>query len=166
MERYATRNGLRKIQERMQTLEEQLSEVQKKMGEAASQSSETWHDNAPFEVLRADVAIFDRRLKDELAAVVGCQIREYPQQVTGGIVGYGVNVVIIRDGKEFSYKLVGYGDEDSDLNRIRYDSPLAQALIGRSIGEKFIANINCRKSQIEIREADPIKDEDLINPRY
>lgn len=162
MVKYTTQRGIRRIHEKIREMETLLSETQRRMGEATSQSSETWHDNAPFEVLRTDVAILDRALKDRLSAVSGCQIREYPTQNNGGIVDYGTDVVIVRDGREFNYKLVGYGDEDTDRNRIRYDSPLGEALIGRSIGDKFTANINGRKSQIEIREAKAIEDEDLL----
>jgi transcription elongation GreA/GreB family factor len=53
-----------------------------------------------------------------------------------GVVHFGCTVVIAReDGSQQSYRIVGEDEADPTRGTVSYTSPLAQALIGKQIGD-------------------------------
>ncbi len=63
---------------------------------------------------------------------------------------------------EHMRRVVGYGDTDFDKeDRILYESPLAQALIGHKVGDKFRQTINGRESEFVIEKVLLITDPEL-----
>ena len=60
-----------------------------------------------------------------------------------GIVGFGSRVTVkdLSDGMEEMYELVGPGEEDydGDVMKILTSSPVAQAMLGKKVGDEFEA---------------------------
>ena len=56
---------------------------------------------------------------------------------TGGAVGIGSRVQVRRekDGKELEYTIVGTEEGDVSGGKVGIDSPLAQALLGKRVGD-------------------------------
>lgn len=154
--------GLERYRKHVAGLEETITHYEKQVGEATSQGAESWHDNAPYEALRDNIKISDKRAVDARKLFTNAQIREYPRELKEPIADYGVGVRINRDGKPADFKIVGHGDTDIDKGRILYESPLAKTLIGRREGETFKAEINGRVSEIRIEQVYIISDPDLV----
>lgn len=131
------------------------------MGEATQESSETVHDNAPFDVLRTEVNVKGRILRTSQSAMDDCIIREYPKKLDTKIIQYGVGVLFDMNSEEHDFKIVGFGDEDPEKGRIFYKSPLAQKLMGHKQGEIFEVNINGNTSKIKIKDIYVIEDHEL-----
>ncbi len=161
MPKLTTLRGLGRQQDKIRLLEAALNEVQKEIGKATSQSAETWHDNAPYEMLKYDINILNRRLAEAHHLLDDAQIVEYPYILSQSIVQYGAGVIFTQGEELQEYKIVGYGEEDIGKGRILYDCPLAKILIGHRQGESFDIVIHRNKSNVYIREVYLLTEKDL-----
>jgi len=157
-----TRKGLERLQARIDELERTLRETQQEVGEATRQSSETWHDNAPYDAICADIRIHDERLKEAHRSLIDCEILEYPHTLESNIVRYGSGVIFKIDHERRDFKIVGFGDSDMDKNRILYLSPLAQQLMGHKEDEIFQIELDQKRREVKIEKVYAITDSDLI----
>ena len=72
-----------------------------------------------------------------------------------GVVHFGCTVVIAReDGSQQSYRIVGEDEADPSRGTISYTSPLAQALLGKQIGDAACVG----RYETEIVEIRPFED--------
>lgn len=152
MVRYFSPKGIQNHWKMISELEEKISKLQKKVGEACSQSAETTHDNAPYEVLKNEISVLDARIREAYSLLNNVIIREYPKPNEISCVDYGTRVVFVRDGETLDFMIVGYGESNFEEGKILYECPLALALKGHRVGEKFKAEINKRLADIEIKE--------------
>lgn len=74
--------------------------------------------------------------------------------ITTDEVCFGVSVRIYDCEEEFeeTVKIVSYGDVDPDKNEISINSPLAQGLIGKKVGDKAKISLPMGEVEYEIRE--------------
>ncbi len=47
----------------------------------------------------------------------------------------GAKIIITRNGMEESWEIVGYDESDPDHGKLAYNTPLAQPIIGKKVGE-------------------------------
>lgn len=60
-----------------------------------------------------------------------------PASLSGDRVVFGATVTILdEDDKPFKYQIVGQAESDAKVGRVSYESPLARALIGKSVGDE------------------------------
>ena len=163
MEKYKlyTRQGLERQRARISQLEQELATKEKQVYEVARQTANVWHDNAPYESLMEEINQLSKRIIEARGELNCVEIIEYPKLVPE-TVHVGVGVIFERDSKAFNLKIVGYGDQDIDRNRVLYEAPISQALMGHRIGDSFEAKIVGKTSQIRLRSIYIIKDEDLV----
>ena len=152
---YMTKEGRRKIQVKVDYLRRKTRKLESQMQETAENCGDLWHDNPGLYALIQDtdlaasrVETYDRRLRN-------FQLVEYPLEVDRVCLGSKVTVKV--DGKEDTYDVVGYGDENVDNDKILYNAPIAMAVMGKKPGEKIKAKIGSRKRTIEVLSVDPLK---------
>ena len=70
----------------------------------------------------------------------------------GDAIGIGSSVLLRRekDGKELVYKIVGSEEGDIASGRVSADSPLAQSMTGKKVGDNFSVKIPTGESKYEI----------------
>ncbi len=142
MVKLMTHRGYQNQLERIKFLEAKVSEIESKVGEVTTQSSETWHDNAPYSILVEELGIADRRLREAHDELNGCKFQEYPSTLSEPRVSYGTRVKILRNGKPEEISIVGYGEADYEKGKVLYDCPLALTLEGKLEMRAFTAQIN------------------------
>jgi transcription elongation GreA/GreB family factor len=142
-------NGLAKEQSRLGTL----------LGQAMEESSETWHDNAPADILNADSRILSERARRVTEAMRGTVGFDYPtmdeRAVTlGSIVTYCFTddpgeierVYIAGLTRELPADILEQIDtstsEDNELSVVTLASPLGRALLGKTIDEIAHYSVN------------------------
>ncbi len=54
-----------------------------------------------------------------------------------GVVNVGSMVIVEKDGKKFTYNIVGSEESDVTTNKISIKSPFGQAILGKKKGEAF-----------------------------
>ncbi|RPF70227.1 transcription elongation factor GreA [Aurantiacibacter spongiae] len=60
-----------------------------------------------------------------------------PTTLSGDKVVFGATVTVLdEDDKPLKYQIVGQAESDAKNGRVSYESPLARALIGKSVGEE------------------------------
>jgi transcription elongation factor GreA len=89
-------------------------------------------------------------LRDKLArAVIVERSKEASNEVVFG------STVIVKDlefGDNETFVLVGAGEEDYDAGKINVASPLAQGLMGSTVGQKVSVDVPAGKMNFEILE--------------
>lgn len=129
--------------ERVQQLEQEIVALGPEFNEALNQSSETWHDNAPFDALRDRQAILASELQ-QIKNVLHNMAPSIPRQIKSKI-GIGARVVVYNKHlkRTLSFLVAGdwtarSGEIINGAKVISIKTPMAQALIGRGVGEETI----------------------------
>ena len=142
------------LESALNSLKEEQNELGKLMGEAMTQASETYHDNAPAEVIASESAILYARARPLLDLLKNYVVIEYPagEPIEKVILGSKV-VAEINDRMDEVFIVGNSGLYDRQLfksiqhlTRINSDSlesaifvsinaPLAKTLLGKRGGE-------------------------------
>lgn len=138
-----------------------FAEIQRKhgeqLGEAMSQGAETFHDNSPAESVRDSQEIVVYQAMPLLDILRNHVAVEYPEPDASQIV-LGTRAEVSIGGSEaFMVDIVGYRSgyrDDSDIERISLESPLAQAIIGKKTGDTFKADLGSSQKDITIVSID------------
>lgn len=147
---YFTRRGLAKLKERIEELEQKLRDLQSPSAHVAAVGGDQWHDNASYDLLVIDLRGADRRLADAHA----CLRRAMPVDppTTTDRVAIGTRVKIMRESKETTWEIVGFGESDPERGLLAYDTPLASVIIGKYEGDIVNGVIGGKDTEIEILE--------------
>ncbi|MEP9358170.1 GreA/GreB family elongation factor [Sphingomonas sp. KR3-1] len=103
-------------------------------------------EDEPREVLKRELRYWNTRRTT-------AQIAPVPED---GVVGIGSRVRIRMNGRERVIDLVGHDEADPSADRLAFQAPLAQALIGAEEGEKV--DFGGRPQAIEILGIETIPD--------
>jgi transcription elongation factor GreA len=68
----------------------------------------------------------------------------------GGQVQVGSTVTVKKDGKEFTYVIVGSDESDPLKNKISNESPLGRAFLGRGVGDTVEVETPAGKAKYSI----------------
>ena len=61
-----------------------------------------------------------------------------PATLSGDRVVFGATVTVLdEDDKPCKYQIVGQAESDAKVGRVSYESPLARALLGKSVGDEI-----------------------------
>jgi len=134
---YITPRGYRALKEEMEQLwKVERPKITQEVADAAAQGDRS--ENAEYIYGKKKLYQIDRRLRwlskriDELKV-----IQPDPQQE--GKVCFGAYVTVEdEDGEEVRYQLVGPDEYDLKKGRISVDSPMAQALLGKTEGDEAV----------------------------
>ncbi len=126
---------------RVEELEGAIKELGPEFYEVFNQSSETWHDNAPFDALRDRQSVLDAELQ-QLRRVLRDSMPALPKEKKG-IVGIGSTIVIERKGREYRYFIAGdwtyrAGMAVDDVVIVSAKAPIAEVFTGRRVGASSV----------------------------
>lgn len=131
-----TAEGLKQLQEELASLE---GEGRREIADRIKTARE-WGDlkeNSEYHDAKNDQAHLETkiaRLRERITAAV---IVEEGQASAGGVVGLGTTVVVSdQDGAEQTWKIVSSHDASPREGRLSVESPMAVALLGRSVGDQ------------------------------
>lgn len=127
------------LEQRIEVLSQQIKDLGPEFHEVLNQSSETWHDNAPFDAVREkqDLLVAEcRQLKEILAK----STLKLPVQ-TAGTVSIGRIFSLEHNQKTKQILIVGDWSPRSGkvINKVLVVSrqaPLAQAVLGKQLGQQ------------------------------
>ena len=126
--------------QRIQQIEQEILELGPAFHDALNQTSETWHDNAPFDALREKQAVLAAELQS-LKETLGKASPAAPRQETGR-VNIGSRVKLHHPSKKtaqqffiaghWTYRLGEFIDNHMIIS---CQSPLGASLLGKSLGD-------------------------------
>jgi len=98
-------------------------------------------ENAEYHIAKDDQAHLETRIKRLQERLRSARVVEAPAGDTDTVVfGSSVTVLDEESGREATYKIVGPTEADMAAGKLSAESPVAQALIGRKLGEVAVVN--------------------------
>ena len=94
-------------------------------------------ENAEYHAAREQQSFNEGRIKDIESKLADAQIIDISKLPRGEKVIFGVTVTLIDadSGTELRYQIVGEDEADLKLGKISVMSPIARAVIGKSVGD-------------------------------
>lgn len=125
------------LSKRIKTLEQQIFALGEDFNEAVNQSSETWHDNAPFDVVRDKQSLLSSELTT-LRIIRREASRVRPKKTTKIAIGSKVELT----GNKVLKLMIG-GNWVGRVSVEGYtlvscESPIAKLLLGKKVGDSII----------------------------
>ena len=110
-------------------------------------------ENAEYHAAREQQGFNEGRIK-ELEAVIGSSQIIDPSQFDGDAVKFGAKVQIVDEetDEEKEIQIVGEYESNADKGMISMTSPIARALIGKSVGDSVSVTTPRGKIDYEILE--------------
>jgi len=147
---YFLREDLEILHKKIDEVSRDLDRVSLLLGEACQQSSETFHDNAPYEVAVREQIILSRHLQDLLQFQRDVVIVDPPGTFCTVRIGAMVTIQDIATSEIETYKIGSYIVFDYSYEKISYVSPMAQALEGARVGEVRTLNLETRVRTLRV----------------
>jgi len=134
---YITREGWDKLDQELKFLwKEERPKVTRAVSEAAALGDRS--ENAEYIYGKKRLREIDRRVRFLVKRVEDLNI-VYPDPQQEGKVFFGAWVTLIdEDDEEVTYRLVGPDEWDVKKGEISIDSPMARALLGKSIDDEVV----------------------------
>ncbi len=130
-----TREGLKALEDELKRLktEERPAVIQ---AIAAAREHGDLSENAEYDAAREKQGFIEGRVA-ELEAVISLAEVIDTTGMTGDTVRFGATVVLADDdtGEEVTYRIVGQHEANLEHGKISVTSPLARALIGKSVDD-------------------------------
>lgn len=142
-------DGFEQAKVRLKHMKEvERKQLEIRLGEAREMGDLS--ENSEYESARADLWLLDQRvneLEDRLARV---QVVDPNSQSKDAVLfGAKVKCVDMKSKEEEIFELVGEGEADPMNNKISISAPIAQALIGKKIGE--VAEVKAPRGTIRYK---------------
>ena len=147
---YITPAGFEALQKELDDIWLRRRDVVKALAAAAAEGDRS--ENAEYIYRKKELGGLDRRigyLQKRLPALN--IVRETPEGDKGDKVFFGATVeVCSADGESRTYRIVGPDETDAKLSAISMDSPLAKALLAKSVDDEVVVTIDGSSSTLTI----------------
>ena len=125
-------------EERILQLEQEIQNLGPDFNDAFTQSSETWHDNSPFEAVRDKQAMLAAELHKLRTLVRTATLQ--PPKAKSGTVAIG-SVVELANGAR--YLIAGdwthrAGHHADGIHTISCHAPIAKEVLGKRVGDRVL----------------------------
>ncbi len=149
-----TKEGLQKIKsELLKLVSKERPAVVKAIAEAREHGD--LRENAEYHAAKDHQGFIEGRIQQINARLPKFQVVDPAAQESDKIVfGAKVTVENLDSGETLSYQIVGPDEADLKASRISYQSPIASALIGKSIGDVVRVTIPKGAIEVEITEVE------------
>ena len=129
-----TAEGLATLEEELKRLKEERPLISKAIGIAREHGDLS--ENAEYHAAKERQGLVEARLKDIEGIISYAQVID-PSTLSGDTVKFGATVKVIDEdtGDESTYRIVGMYEADAKSGSLSVGSPLARALIGKTIGD-------------------------------
>ncbi len=111
-------------------------------------------ENAEYDAAKERQGFIEGRIAELESKLAHAQIIDPKEIEQDGRVVFGttVELVDIESGKKSVYQIVGEDEADLKENKISISSPIARALIGKSVGDVSVVHAPGGARQVEILE--------------
>ncbi len=148
---YITREGLKKMEAELAELGERRLKVADAIEHARSLGDLS--ENAEYHSAKEEQAMVHARIKDLEDKITRSRVLEDEDiDPSKAYVGATVRVLNKKTNKEMRYMLVSPPEADLAGGKISVQSPVGQALLGKSAGETVLAKVPAGDLPLEILE--------------
>ena len=148
MVQYFTKEGLQQLKEELADLKNnKVPETKKLIAEARAFGD--LKENAGYHDARDKMAFQLGRVEQLENAINEAVVTEKKGSDT---IQIGSEIKILFGGEELHYQIVSSSEADILKNKISYQSPLGQRLMGQSVGKEFDFMAGTKKLKVKILE--------------
>lgn len=145
---YITREGYRKLQAEQQGLWNKRREVVKHLAAAAAEGDRS--ENAEYIYRKKQLRELDRRIRYLEKRLPGLKVVDTTPD-SDQQVFFGAWVTLLNEaGLQQRYRIVGADEFDPKQNWISVDSPMARALLKRSLYDQIEIDLPAGRQELEI----------------
>ena len=129
-----TAQGLAVLEEELKRLKEERPLISKAIGVAREHGDLS--ENAEYQAAKERQGLVEAQLKD-IEGIISHALVIDPSNLSGATVKFGATVMVIDEDtdEESTYKILGSYEADAKSGSLSITSPLARALIGKTIGD-------------------------------
>ena len=147
-----SREGYEKLRDEIRHLEEvEMPKVREAIKNARAEGDLS--ENAEYHGQRETQGMLQAKINQLKSKFASCYIVER-SEMPKGVVTFGATVTVkdLSDGSEEQYELVGPGEEDytSEPMKILTNSPIANGLAGKKVGDRVEVEIPAGTLRLEI----------------
>lgn len=153
MVQYFTKEGLQKLKEELEDIKgRQMPETKKLIAEARAFGD--LKENAGYHDARDKMSFLLGRVEQLEAAINEAVVKPASAQAFGEArkIDVGSNIKILFGEEEMEYQIVAPSEADILKNKISYQSPLGQRLLGQEAGQEFNFTAGAKTVKIKILE--------------
>ena len=109
-------------------------------------------ENAEYHAAREQQGFIEGRIRSLETGLASAQVIDVGKLHTAGKIVFGATVTVVDEesGEETTYQIVGDLEADIKHFRIAVSSPIARALIGRSVGDVVVVRAPAGDREFEI----------------
>lgn len=132
-------------QKRIDEIEAEIIALGPEFREAFTQTSETWHDNAPFEIVRDYQTLLATERYHLKQILNNCSISIPKQKNNIATIGMVVEIENQKNHKTNKYIIVGdwtskLGEKHEGATVVSLQSPIAQLMLNKKVNDIFEFN--------------------------
>ena len=143
-----TRRGFEALKIELQNLmSRERPAIKKAIAEARAHGD--LRENAEYHAAKEKQSFIEGRIQEINARLAALHVVD-PEQSRSESITFGATVVLeyVESEETLRYQIVGPDEADIKANRISYQSPIAQALIGRRSGD--VVKVRAPKGDVEV----------------
>ena len=149
---YVTKEGLRKLQEELDNLQNvERPKISKAIGEAIEKGDIS--ENAEYDAAKDAQGMLEAKIAQLQDTIASCRIIDESQIDTSKV--QILNKVTIRNMKTkatMTYTLVYESEADFKAGKLSITTPIAKALIGKKLGDKVEVQVPAGTMEFEIMD--------------
>ncbi len=145
-----TPDGLKKLQEELKRFKSvERPKVIEAIAEARGHGDIS--ENAEYDAAKEHQAFLEKKIRDHENKIANADVVDPAAMSTERVVfGLKVTVQDLDSGEEICYQIVGMDEADIAEQRISISSPVARALIGKTVGDVVQVQIPRGMRELEI----------------
>jgi transcription elongation factor GreA len=149
---YYTREGLEKLKEELHLLKtEGRSQISKAIAEARDKGDLS--ENAEYDAAKEAQGHHESKISKLTNVLANARLIDESKLDSTKVLALSiVKIKIVNNGATMTYQLVSESEADLKSGRISVKSPIAQGLLGKSVGDKAEIAVPAGKIEFEIIE--------------
>ena len=147
---YVTKEGLKKLQDELDRLQNvERAKISKAIGEAIEKGDIS--ENAEYDAAKYAHVLLEVNFAELQDTTAGCRVIHPSQMSTSKVQMLNkVTIKNIKTGATMTYTLVSETEADFKAGKLSIHTPIAQALVGKKIGDKVTVKVPVGEMELEI----------------
>ena len=147
---YVTKGGLKKLQDELDRLQNvERAKISKAIGEAIEKGDIS--ENAEYDAAKDAQGLLEAKIAQLQDTIASCRVIDESQLDTSKVQMLNkVTIKNIKTGATMTYTLVSETEADFKAGKLSIHTPIAQALVGKKIGDKVTVKVPAGEMELEI----------------
>lgn len=149
---YYTKEGLEKLKEELQSLKtEGRAKIAKAIAEARDKGDLS--ENAEYDAAKEAQGLHEAKIAKLEEVLANARLLDESKLDLSKVLALSiVKIKNVKNGASMTYQLVPESEADLKSGKISVKSPIAQGLLGKSVGDKAEIQVPAGKMEFEILE--------------